>query len=206
MGNNLKTYLILDLVRRRLAAKKRKLKQAGKSKSTDTEDESNYDYCEDERKYFVLVKFKSRIVYHYFLFLVSGYTKQKTQREGSFWIAEKRFRFRIRHIVKSQVFYWFVIVLVFLNTVTVASEHYGQPQWLTDFLCKFFRTIYSYSPARQILTRFLLKECLLYHFLLKQFTRNTYFLGYSSRKCALKSMPLDRQNTLSRHLIVLIVL
>lgn len=66
---------------------------------------------------------------------ISGYTK-KTQREGSFWIAEKRFRFRVRHTVKSQWFYWFVIVLVFLNTVTVASEHYGQPQWLTDFLCK----------------------------------------------------------------------
>ena len=69
--------------------------------------------------------------------LVSGYTKSKAQREGSFWIAEKRFRFRIRHMVKSQWFYWFVIVLVFLNTVTVASEHYGQPQWLTDFLCRF---------------------------------------------------------------------
>lgn len=72
-----------------------------------------------------------------FVFLVSGYTKHKTQRDGSFWIAEKRFRFRVRHMVKSQFFYWFVIVLVFLNTVTVASEHYGQPQWLTDFLCRF---------------------------------------------------------------------
>lgn len=138
MGNNLKTYLILDLVRRRLAAKKRKLKQAGKSKSTDTEDESNYDYCEDERKYFALEKLKSKNVFViFFRVSVSGYTKHKTEREGSFWIAEKRFRFRIRHMVKSQVFYWFVIVLVFLNTVTVASEHYGQPQWLTDFLCKF---------------------------------------------------------------------
>lgn len=125
-------------MRRRLAAKKRKLKHAGKSKSTDTEDESNYDYCEDERKYFALEKFnKSRNLCHYFRFLVSGYTKHKTEREGSFWIAEKRFRFRIRHMVKSQVFYWFVIVLVFLNTVAVASEHYGQPQWLSDFQCKF---------------------------------------------------------------------
>lgn len=35
-------------VRRRLAAKKRKLKLAGKSKSTDTEDESTYEYCEDD--------------------------------------------------------------------------------------------------------------------------------------------------------------
>lgn len=71
--------------------------------------------------------------------VVSGYAKHnKAEREGSFWIAEKRFRFRIRHMVKSQWFYWFVIVLVFLNTATVASEHYGQPQWLTDFLCTHF--------------------------------------------------------------------
>lgn len=35
------------LVRKRLAAKKRKLKANEKSKSTDTEDESTYDYCQD---------------------------------------------------------------------------------------------------------------------------------------------------------------
>uniref|UniRef100_A0A3Q4GAI7 Voltage-dependent L-type calcium channel subunit alpha n=1 Tax=Neolamprologus brichardi TaxID=32507 RepID=A0A3Q4GAI7_NEOBR len=34
--------------------------------------------------------------------------------------------------VKSQVFYWLVIFLVFLNTLTIASEHHQQPQWLTD--------------------------------------------------------------------------
>lgn len=72
------------------------------------------------------------------MYIVSGYTKTKKQREGNFWIAEKRFRFWIRHTVKTQWFYWFVIVLVFFNTVTVAAEHYGQPQWLTDFLCMLF--------------------------------------------------------------------
>lgn len=40
----------------------------------------------------------------------------------------------IRRAIKSQPFYWCVIVLVFLNTSCVAVEHYGQPQWLTDFL------------------------------------------------------------------------
>ncbi|XP_067662127.1 voltage-dependent calcium channel type A subunit alpha-1-like isoform X5 [Haliotis asinina] len=55
-------------------------------------------------------------------------------RCGSFWRAEKRFRFSIRKLVKSQPFYWIVIVLVFLNTVCVASEHYGQPDWHSDFL------------------------------------------------------------------------
>lgn len=58
-----------------------------------------------------------------------------------FWKAEKRFRFRIRHAVKAQWFYWFVIVLVFLNTICVAAEHYGQPKYLTDFLCKWERIV-----------------------------------------------------------------
>ncbi len=45
-------------------------------------------------------------------------------------------RFAVRRLVKSQAFYWFVIVLVFVNTMCVAVEHYNQPQWLSDFLCK----------------------------------------------------------------------
>ena len=47
---------------------------------------------------------------------------------------EKRVRAGIRRAIKSQPFYWCVIVLVFLNTSCVAVEHYGQPQWLTEFL------------------------------------------------------------------------
>uniref|UniRef100_A0A915CNI0 Voltage-dependent calcium channel alpha-1 subunit IQ domain-containing protein n=1 Tax=Ditylenchus dipsaci TaxID=166011 RepID=A0A915CNI0_9BILA len=44
------------------------------------------------------------------------------------------FRIYLRHMVKSQIFYWLVITLVFLNTACVASEHYGQPEWFTEFL------------------------------------------------------------------------
>lgn len=29
-------------------------------------------------------------------------------------------------------FYWLVIILVFLNTLTISSEHYNQPLWLTE--------------------------------------------------------------------------
>lgn len=72
---------------------------------------------------------------------MAEFSRQKTQREGSFWLAEKRFRFRIRRMVKAQWFYWFVIVLVFLNTFTVALEHYKQPDWLTLFLCECTRNI-----------------------------------------------------------------
>ncbi|XP_034116081.1 voltage-dependent calcium channel type A subunit alpha-1 isoform X14 [Drosophila albomicans] len=100
--------------RRRNAAKRKKLKSLGKSKSTDTEEEeAEEDYGDD------------------------GYLKTRSKPQGSctgFWRAEKRFRFWIRHTVKTQWFYWFVIVLVFLNTVCVAVEHYGQPTFLTEFL------------------------------------------------------------------------
>ena len=48
-------------------------------------------------------------------------------------------RFQVRHLVKSQAFYWIVIVLVFLNTASVASEHYNQPEWHTLFLCELMR-------------------------------------------------------------------
>lgn len=34
--------------------------------------------------------------------------------------------------VKTTNFYWLVLLLVFLNTVASASEHYGQPKWLTE--------------------------------------------------------------------------
>ncbi|KAJ6638739.1 Voltage-dependent calcium channel type A subunit alpha-1, partial [Pseudolycoriella hygida] len=100
--------------RRKAAAKRNKLKNLGKSKSTDTEDEDASEECAEDG--FLISKVKSL-----------GNCK-------GFWKAEKRFRFRIRHAVKAQWFYWFVIVLVFLNTICVAAEHYGQPKYLTDFL------------------------------------------------------------------------
>ncbi|XP_070508110.1 voltage-dependent calcium channel type A subunit alpha-1 isoform X6 [Chironomus tepperi] len=100
--------------RRRAAAKRKKLKNLGKSKSTDTEEEDADDDCGDD-----------------------GFLKSKVKTPGrclGFWRAEKRLRFWIRHTVKTQWFYWFVIILVFFNTVTVAAEHYGQPEFLTNFL------------------------------------------------------------------------
>ena len=50
------------------------------------------------------------------------------------WFARRRSRIRI--LVKTQAFYWIVIVVVFLNTACVAIEHDRQKQFLTDFLCK----------------------------------------------------------------------
>ncbi|EGI70471.1 Voltage-dependent calcium channel type A subunit alpha-1 [Acromyrmex echinatior] len=103
--------------RKKAAAKKKKLKNLGKSKSTDTEEEEGEDGEDDG-------------------FSRASYFK-KLKKHGTclqFWRAEKRFRFWIRNSVKSQQFYWFVIVLVFFNTVCVAVVHNNQPKWLTDFL------------------------------------------------------------------------
>eukprot|EP00058_Branchiostoma_floridae_P016681 XP_002602169.1 hypothetical protein BRAFLDRAFT_97985 [Branchiostoma floridae] len=60
--------------------------------------------------------------------------------EPSGWARHKRrwrrtnrlIRRQLRAAVKTTVFYWFVIVMVFLNTCTLASEHYRQPPWLEE--------------------------------------------------------------------------
>ncbi|XP_074861953.1 voltage-dependent L-type calcium channel subunit alpha-1C isoform X9 [Carettochelys insculpta] len=50
-----------------------------------------------------------------------------------YWRRWNRFcRRKCRAAVKSNIFYWLVIFLVFLNTLTIASEHYKQPDWLTE--------------------------------------------------------------------------
>ncbi|XP_060921233.1 voltage-dependent P/Q-type calcium channel subunit alpha-1A isoform X7 [Labrus mixtus] len=60
---------------------------------------------------------------------------KSSKLEGStFKRRERRLRFLIRHVVKSQAFYWTVLCLVGLNTMCVASVHYDQPDPLSDFL------------------------------------------------------------------------
>ncbi|XP_042894573.2 voltage-dependent calcium channel type A subunit alpha-1 [Parasteatoda tepidariorum] len=108
--------------RRKAAAKRKKLKNMH-SRSTEEEDEG-----EEEAP---TAKLKSKGMGK------SSYLKPSARDRGKckkFWRAEKRLRFAIRHASKSQTFYWVVIVLVFLNTVCVAVEHYNQPEWLDDFL------------------------------------------------------------------------
>ncbi|XP_044762299.1 voltage-dependent calcium channel type A subunit alpha-1 isoform X13 [Coccinella septempunctata] len=111
---------------RRRAAKKRKLKKMGKSKSTDTEEEEQEEDIGDDESKKELKGFGK-----------SSYLKSRVQGQSGcarFWRAEKRFRFGIRRLVKSQGFYWFVIMLVFFNTICVAIEYHGQPEFLTHFL------------------------------------------------------------------------
>ena len=51
-------------------------------------------------------------------------------------------RRRIHKTVKSQFFYWLVIVLVLLNTLVLASEFHGQPKWMDDFQCNIAVVFY----------------------------------------------------------------
>ncbi|XP_013921038.1 PREDICTED: voltage-dependent L-type calcium channel subunit alpha-1D-like [Thamnophis sirtalis] len=50
------------------------------------------------------------------------------------------FRKKCRLAVKSVTFYWIVLLLVFLNTLTIASEHYRQPYWLTQIQGETYKT------------------------------------------------------------------
>ena len=59
----------------------------------------------------------------------------------SWWLRKKkslekfnrRARRNCRRAVKSQVMFWLIIMLVFLNTCVLATEHYRQPKWLDHF-------------------------------------------------------------------------
>lgn len=70
-----------------------------------------------------------------------GASNTKTANDSTTWSnyrksfarANRRVRRRCRKWCKSQTLYWAVIVLVFLNTLTLVSEHYRQPAWLDDF-------------------------------------------------------------------------
>lgn len=66
------------------------------------------------------------IIYYYF----AHYRKSFWQR---FLRRNKRWKIRIRQVVKHQAFYWTVLICVFLNTVITALQHYNQPDWLTQF-------------------------------------------------------------------------
>ncbi|XGW32506.1 hypothetical protein V3C99_017223 [Haemonchus contortus] len=108
---------------RRRAETKKKMKDASKQQSTETEEDMEEEEEELDEEY-----------------LDEGGEPGENferRRRGCYYAICKRIRkarIQMRVIVKTQIFYWSVITLVFLNTACVASEHYGQPPWLTKFL------------------------------------------------------------------------
>ncbi|XP_057255051.1 voltage-dependent L-type calcium channel subunit alpha-1F, partial [Pezoporus wallicus] len=72
-----------------------------------------------------------------------------------FWRRLRRlnrlWRRRCRGAVKSVSFYWTVLLLVFLNTLTIASEHHGQPPWLTQTQAYANKALLSLFAAEMVL-------------------------------------------------------
>ncbi|XP_074169202.1 voltage-dependent L-type calcium channel subunit alpha-1D isoform X4 [Rhinolophus sinicus] len=96
-------------------------------------------------------------------------SKSKLSRRWRRW---NRFsRRRCRAAVKSVTFYWLVIVLVFLNTLTISSEHYNQPDWLTQiqdiankvllalFTCEMLVKMYSLGLQAYFVSLFNRFDC-----------------------------------------------
>ncbi|XP_037392014.1 voltage-dependent L-type calcium channel subunit alpha-1D isoform X2 [Pygocentrus nattereri] len=96
-------------------------------------------------------------------------TKSKFSRSWRRW---NRFcRRKCRAAVKSTTFYWLVILLVFLNTLTISSEHYNQPEWLTEvqevankvllamFTCEMLIKMYSLGLQAYFVSLFNRFDC-----------------------------------------------
>ncbi|XP_069738709.1 voltage-dependent L-type calcium channel subunit alpha-1F-like [Phaenicophaeus curvirostris] len=77
-----------------------------------------------------------------------------------FWRRLRRlnrlWRRRCRGAVKSVSFYWTVLLLVFLNTLTIASEHHGQPLWLTQTQAYANKALLSLFAAEMLLKMYAL--------------------------------------------------
>ncbi|XP_051757898.1 voltage-dependent L-type calcium channel subunit alpha-1D isoform X9 [Ctenopharyngodon idella] len=105
--------------------------------------------------------------------LCCGRVCQKlTKSKFSRWRCWNRFcRRKCRAVVKSTVFYWLVILLVFLNTLTISSEHYNQPDWLTEvqdvankvllalFTCEMLIKMYSLGLQAYFVSLFNRFDC-----------------------------------------------
>uniref|UniRef100_A0A672U3Y6 Voltage-dependent L-type calcium channel subunit alpha n=1 Tax=Strigops habroptila TaxID=2489341 RepID=A0A672U3Y6_STRHB len=68
----------------------------------------------------------------------------------------RMFRRKCRDVVKSKFFYWLVILLVALNTFSIASEHHLQPEWLTQVQDNANRVLLALFVAEMLLKMYAL--------------------------------------------------
>ncbi|XP_021232888.1 voltage-dependent L-type calcium channel subunit alpha-1S isoform X2 [Numida meleagris] len=68
----------------------------------------------------------------------------------------RMFRRKCRDVVKSKFFYWLVILLVALNTLSIASEHHFQPEWLTIVQDNANRVLLALFVAEMLLKMYAL--------------------------------------------------
>uniref|UniRef100_A0A8B9I8R5 Voltage-dependent L-type calcium channel subunit alpha n=1 Tax=Anser brachyrhynchus TaxID=132585 RepID=A0A8B9I8R5_9AVES len=77
-----------------------------------------------------------------------------TIRQWRRW--NRMFRRKCRDVVKSKFFYWLVILLVALNTLSIASEHHFQPEWLTVVQDNANRVLLALFVAEMLLKMYAL--------------------------------------------------
>ncbi|XP_035871899.1 voltage-dependent L-type calcium channel subunit alpha-1S isoform X2 [Phyllostomus discolor] len=80
-------------------------------------------------------------------------------------------RWKCHDAVKSRAFYWLVILIVALNTLSVASEHHHQPDWLTHlqdvanrvllalFAVEMLMKMYGLGPRQYFMSVFNRFDC-----------------------------------------------
>nr|XP_047135692.1 voltage-dependent L-type calcium channel subunit alpha-1D isoform X2 [Hydra vulgaris] len=68
--------------------------------------------------------------------------KDKTSRIH-FILYIKSLQLKARKLVKHKIFFWFVLSIVFLNTIFMTTYHFGQPRWLDDLKIHFERVLGS---------------------------------------------------------------
>ncbi|NXS38537.1 CAC1S protein, partial [Pomatostomus ruficeps] len=93
--------------------------------------------------------------------LQCGVTSSHTSRCTNFlprqWRRWNRmFRRKCRDVVKSKFFYWLVILVVALNTLSIASEHHMQPEWLTRVQDNANRLLLALFVAEMLLKMYAL--------------------------------------------------
>uniref|UniRef100_A0A452H6X4 Voltage-dependent L-type calcium channel subunit alpha n=1 Tax=Gopherus agassizii TaxID=38772 RepID=A0A452H6X4_9SAUR len=72
------------------------------------------------------------------------------------WRWNRLFRRKCREVVKSKFFYWLVILLISLNTLSIASEHHWQPEWLTRVQDSANRVLLALFAAEMLLKMYAL--------------------------------------------------
>ncbi|CAB4001908.1 voltage-dependent N-type calcium channel subunit alpha-1B-like isoform X1, partial [Paramuricea clavata] len=58
---------------------------------------------------------------------------ERHKRFPRFRLKERLMRIRVRRLVKHEGFFWAVVIIVLLNTISLATEHYNQQEWMTEF-------------------------------------------------------------------------
>lgn len=82
-----------------------------------------------------------------------GQASKSDKIKKRFFKFHHRLRRICRKVVKSQTFYWAVIIAVFLNSLVLAVEHYNQPKYITLFLHRanyFFLGLFTFEMLLKV--------------------------------------------------------